>query len=164
MQSKIREWQYVCDYEDEHEKLQEIELRSLSAVWEEQRDLLSDQEALGRFTEKLKREWAIETGLIERLYEFDRGITEVLIERGFDSAFLPHGRIEMPEKVISIIRDQKEAIESVFDYVKQERALSTSYVKEIHALLTRNQEFSEGQDQFGNRIESPLNRGDGVTG
>ena len=133
MQSEIREWQYVCDYEDEPEKLQEIELRSLSAVWEEQRDLLSDQEALGRFTEKLKREWAIETGLIERLYEFDRGITEVLIERGFDSAFLPHGRIEKPEKVISIIRDQKEAIESVFDYVKQERALSTSYVKEIHA-------------------------------
>ena len=34
--------------------------------------------------EHLHREWAIETGLIERVYQHDRGVTQTLIEQGVD--------------------------------------------------------------------------------
>ena len=47
-----------------------------------------------------------------------------------------------------------------FAFVKGDRRLSTSYVKELHSLFTRNQEFAEGRDQFGRKTQVPLVRGD----
>ena len=40
--------------------------------------------ALGNFTQRLSREWSIETGQIEGVYDLDRGITQTLIERGIE--------------------------------------------------------------------------------
>lgn len=155
-----RDWRFIADYEQDPPELEKSELRALSAVWQEQKDLLQNQEALGRFTEKLKREWAIETGLIERLYVFDRGITEILIERGIDAAFLPYGTVKNPELVVSMINDHRRTVDGLFDFVKQDRELSTSYIKELHASLTRNQISVEVRDQFGRLFETPLHRGE----
>jgi len=32
----------------------------------------------------------IETGIIERLYTWDRGVTEILIEQGIDATLIAH--------------------------------------------------------------------------
>ena len=71
------QWSPISDYEIDPKELEDPELAALSAVWTEQK---SGLEGLEQFTERLKREWAIETGLIERLYDLDRGVTELLIE------------------------------------------------------------------------------------
>ena len=110
--------------------------------------------------ERLKREWAIETGLIERLYTLDRGVTQLLIERGIDAALIPSRTATNPEQVAAMISDQQGAVESVFAFVQGERTLSTGYIKELHSLFTRNQPFAEGRDQFGNKSRVPLLRGD----
>ncbi len=152
-------WRPICDYEVDPGRLRQDELAALANVWREERERLDDSDALPRFNEELRREWAIETGLIERVYAFDRGVTEVLIERGIDAALIPHGAGASPEVVASMIRDHESAIEHVFSFVRSERPLSTSYVKELHALLTQNQETAEGRDQFGKRVQIPLLRG-----
>ena len=51
-------------------------------MWQEKKIALEEDGAYKEFIKKLQREWAIETGIIERLYSWDRGVTEVLIEQG----------------------------------------------------------------------------------
>ena len=143
------QWQPISDYEISPEVLADRELFALAAVWKEQRSRLS---GLAEFTERLNREWAIETGLIERLYALDRGVTELLIERGLNAALIPHRSAVDAAQTVAMIGDQKEAIENVFSFVKQHRALSTSYIKELHGLFTRNQPFTQGRDQFGHQV------------
>ncbi len=47
------------------------QLAALASVWSDQRDRLTGQKAYRVFEERLKREWAIETGLIERIYTLE---------------------------------------------------------------------------------------------
>ena len=154
------QWQPILDYEGDPMELADRELRALSGVWIERRAMLGQSDDVTEFTERLKREWAIETGLIERLYTLDRGITELMIEHGVNAALIPHTAGGNPMHIAAMIGDQQDAIESVFEFVKGNRQLSTSYVKELHSLFTRNQEFAEGVDQFGRKVQVPLIHGD----
>ena len=152
-------WQPLADYQS-NEVLAHTELGALALVWAEQRDRLTGQQAYRDFEERLKREWAIETGLIERLYTLDRGITQLLIEHGLRAELVPHGSGINPESVIAMISDHQAAVESVFAFVKDERPLSTHFIKELHALMTRHQDYVEGMDLFGKTTRVPLIRGD----
>ena len=152
-------WRPIADYECDPSDIADPELRALSKVWIEQRSTLADSANMVRFMERLKREWAIETGLIERLYTLDRGITELMIERGVNAALIPHRTPGDPERTVAMINDQQDAIEGVFSFVKGARPLSSSYIKELHSLFTRNQPFVEGRDQFGRKTQLELTRG-----
>ncbi len=114
-------WHPIEDYETDPQELGKPELRSLAEVWNEQCSVLMEAEGLQQFNERLKREWAIETGLIERLYTFDRGITQTLIERGIDAALIPHQTIgEDPERIVAKIRDHEDALDGLFAFVKSD--------------------------------------------
>jgi Fic family protein len=136
------------------------ELQALRSVWSDQKDQL-DQAALSVFNERLQRQLAIETGILERVYTIDRGITQLLIEHGIDASLIPHDKTDKdPELVAAMIRDHKEAVEGLFDFVKGNRRLSTSYIKELHALLTRHQDTCDAVDQFGHSLKLDLLRGE----
>ncbi len=136
------------------------ELSALARVWELERTKLQSAGALTEFTARLNREWAVETGILERLYSLDRGVTYNLIEKGLDAAFIAHGDSDQPaEYVIGLIKDQESTVEGLFDFVGRQRQLSESYVKELHAQLTRRQPTTEVVDQFGNVFETDLRRG-----
>lgn len=151
----------IEDIEGDPKALSSSEIPGIKAIWTEQRERLKDTAQLSDFTEKLSREWAIETGVIENLYEIDRGVTQTLIERGFQAELLSHGSTNKPrEYVIRLLQDQKEALEGVFAFVKDNRSLTTSYIKELHAALLRNQHVTEGLDSRGRKVEVPLIRGD----
>lgn len=110
---------------------------------------------------EMKNLMAIETGILEGLYDISRSVTETLIARGFESSLLPHGETNRdPRLVIAILNDQRAAIDYVFELVKTDRPLSTSVIKELHALLTRTQDTTTAVDQFGNTREIPLLRGE----
>jgi hypothetical protein len=84
----------------------------------------------------------------------DRGITELLIEHGIDSSLIPGDATDKdPNLVAGIIQDQESAIDWIFEVVRGSRPLSTGFVKELHALMTRRQETARGRGQFGNEIE-----------
>ena len=58
-----------------------IAVEALGDVWRDRVKELKDSKALGRFNDQLYRRWAIETGILERLYSIDRGVTQVLVAR-----------------------------------------------------------------------------------
>jgi Fic family protein len=154
-------WKFIEDLPPVWEQLVSSELHSLSLIWTEQSERLKDSSALKIFNERLGREWAIETGILENLYSLDRGITELLIERGIEASLIPHGTSDKPaEYVVQIVTDQKAALEGLFDFVSQRRPLSNSYVKELHQVFTRSQESVSAVDSLGKRIQIPLLRGD----
>lgn len=154
----------ITDLEADPATLSASEIPGIKAVWTDQRTRLKGTSQLSDFTERLSREWAIETGVIENLYEIERGVTQTLIERGFQAELLSHGSTNRPrEYVLQLLRDQKEALDGVFDFVSSKRALSTSYIKELHAALLRSQDTTEGVDAQGRSVAIPLIKGDWKT-
>lgn len=155
------QWRPIEDLPETAAALEVTELRALDELWAEQRTELEQLDGMKRFRERLARSWAIETGVIERVYDLDRGTTELLIEKGIDASLIDRSSTDRePQLVAQIIRDQREVIEGLFTFIKRQRPLSTSYVKELHATLTRSQETVEALDQFGNVVVVPLLRGD----
>ena len=137
------------------------EISGIRTVWRDQQERLKGTNLLSNFTERLSREWAIETGILENLYDIDRGVTQTLIEQGFREEILTHGSTNQPrEFVLQLLNDQKQTLEGIFDFVKDERPLSTSYIKELHAMLLRSQTSTEGIDTLGRQVEVSLLRGD----
>lgn len=146
-------WQSIKDLPLDWQDLASSELPPLVTVWNEQADRLRKSGEFQTFSEKLHREIAIETGIIERLYTIDRGTTRLLIEQGINEALIPHGATDRPIKqVVSLIRDQEAAIEGLFDFVGGQRTLSSSYIKQLHQLLTQSQESTEALDPTTEKI------------
>src|SRR5262249_50746093 len=88
-------------------------------------------------------------------------ITALLIERGIEAALIPRDASNRaPSELAAILQDQEKALEWVFDFVGHGRPLSTSWIKELHALLTRHQTHVEGIDQFNQVQKVELVKGD----
>lgn len=155
-------WQPIEDISHHWQNLANSELPPLVKVWKDQAERLRTSGEFKVFMEKLRREIAIETGVIERLYTIDRGITRLLIEQGINEALIPHGATDQPVKrVVALIKDQEAAVKGLFDFVGQLRSLSTSYIKQLHQALTRNQNSTEALVPLtGQIIEVALLRGD----
>ncbi|MFK0730399.1 MAG: Fic family protein [Gloeotrichia echinulata GP01] len=146
-------WQPIEDLPSDWQKLASSELPPLVTVWNEQADRLRASGEFQTFNDKLRREIAIETGIIERLYTIDRGVTRLLIEQGINEALIPHGATDRPVKqVVSLIKDQEAAIEGLFDFVGGQRTLSNSYIKQLHQLLTQSQDSTEALDPLTKEI------------
>ena len=154
-------WRPIEDLPDDWQRLADSDLHQLADRWNEHRDELGAEGAVADFGERLKREWAIETGLIERVYTLTRGITEILIERGLREEYIPSSATDRdPALVFDMIRDHAAAVDGLFDFVKQERRLSTSYIKELHSVLLAHQETASAREIFGRRVEMPLAKGE----
>jgi len=154
-------WKPIEDLPGNWHDLGRPDIQSLAQIWIEQAERLQETESFKAFHERLKRRWAIETGILEGLYDFDRGITEILIEQGIHASLIPHGSVNKPtEKVVPLLLDQEKVLEELFDFVANRRPLSCSYIKEVHAALTQHQDTVTCVDQFGESFETPLLRGD----
>lgn len=156
------EWKRIIDLDATEKKLQSKELRSLTEVWNDQRKEIENSKAWPEFKERLVREWSVETGLIERVYTLDRGVTELLIEQGIRAALIPHETSVKvsPEHAAAMIQDHENAIKGLFDFVGGQRKLSTSYVNQLHAELMHHQNTVTGVDQFGTYVETPILKGE----
>ena len=64
---------------------------------------------------RMLTEWSIETGMVEDLYRWDRGVTETLLAHGVRADRIPEGASSWsPELVAQVIRDQIAAFEGLF--------------------------------------------------
>ena len=154
-------WRPIEDLPADWQDLADADIRRFAEDWPAIREGLGAEGAIAEFSERLKREWAIETGLIERVYTLTRGITEVLIEHGLREELIPSSATDRdPALVFDMLQDHAAAVDGLFDFVRRERRLSTSYVKELHAVLLAHQDTASGRDIFGRRVEMPLIRGD----
>jgi Fic family protein len=138
------------------------ELRALTSVWKEKRAALENNGAHREFIKKLEREWAIETGIIERLYTWDRGVTEVLIEHGIESSIISHrGGLSKneAEHVQTLINDHLKIIEGLFSYIKGDEPLSEYFIRGLQAQFTAHQDYTEAVTESGELIRVPLQKG-----
>ena len=128
---------------------------------EKEKRASKDEEQYERFMEQLKRKQAIDTGIIERMYDLKRRITETFIKEGFVDAYLKHGDSDIEGNLLmKYLGDNFEAIDFIFDFVKNNRQLSVSYIKELHSLITRHQEVTDAIDQFGHHVKISLLKGE----
>jgi Fic family protein len=153
-------WKPITDLPEDWSSLTDGELKPLLQFWNDQRAELEQSGALAVFSQRLAREWSIETGQIEGVYNLDRGITQTLIERGINADLIPaQPGQKPPELIAAIIQDHADVLEGLFQFVRGERPLSKSYIHELHAALMRHQETTLVRDQFGQLFESKLLKG-----
>lgn len=154
-------WKPIC-FSEQWNQVGTAKFDIILPSWKSRREeLQKDEEQYRKFIEQLKRRQAIDTGIIERMYDLKRGITETFIKEGFVETFLQHGDTNVPQnELMNYLKDNAEAIDFVFDFVKEQRPLSTSFIKELHALITRSQSYTEAIDQFGQTSKIPLLKGE----
>lgn len=139
------------------------ELRALSSVWKERKGELEDNGAYREFLKKLQREWAIETGIIERLYTWDRGVTEVLIEQGIEASIISHkGGVSRQdaEHIQAVIQDHLGIVEGLFAYIKGDEPLTEHFIRGLQAQFTANQDYTDALTESGLIVTVQLLKGE----
>jgi len=154
-------WRPIEDLPPDWQSLVNSSLFEQVKAWSEQAAQMKERESYNTFLVRLRRQWSIETGILERLYSITDGATKTLIEQGFDAALLSHEDTDKPpEEVIAVIKDQQEAIEGLYQFVSGTRKLGTSYVRELHATLTAHQQTYDAIDTLGRSVQPALVRGE----
>lgn len=133
----------------------------ITPSWFQRRKILQERsQEYEDFIGRLKREHAIETGIVERMYDLKKGITETFIKEGFVQSYISHGDTNVPvPQLLRHLRDHLDAVDFVFDVVKENRPLTVGFIKELHALVTQHQDSAEGRDQFGTKLKIELLKG-----
>lgn len=157
-----RLWSPIEDLPDDWEsKLVNPQTQAHVQVWSEQAAELRERRLFKQFLEKLQRQWSIETGVIENLYTLSDGATMALIEKGLDAALISHEDTDLePVEVIIRVQDHYNAIQGLYQFASGLRPLGTSYIKELHQVLTAHQDTYQALDVLGNRVTRKLPRGD----
>ncbi|MCC6462087.1 MAG: Fic family protein [Saprospiraceae bacterium] len=113
------------------------------------------------FMEQLKRRHAIETGIVERMYDLSTGMTEIFVQEGFKGSLLSHNDTNIdPKTLMQHLNDHLEAVNWVFDIIKEDRPFSVSMIKQLHQLVTRHQDTAEGRDAEGRKLKIRLLKGE----
>ena len=143
------------------ESLVNPDVAAVLDAWQRADAELRDRNLFREFLDRLQRQWAIETGAIEGLYSLSEGATITLIDKGLDAALLSHEDTDgSPQDVINKIKDQHQAISGIYQFISGKSPLGTSYVKELHQVITAHQPTYTAKDTLGNWVERELPRGE----
>lgn len=155
-------WNFI-EFTDIWKDCDTSKLDEISPSWfRRKKELEKNSTEYIEFIDKLKRQHAIETGIVERMYDISKGVTETLIEKGFAETLISHGDYSdnlTKDQLMNHLKDHLSAVDFVFDFVKDGRKLTVGFIKELHQVVTNHQEFAEGRDQFGNKHKIPLLKG-----
>jgi Fic family protein len=152
-------WNPIADVSDGWEAFARADLDETLGNWESEWSSLRDPTKVARLHERLAVRWAIETGVLEKLYTIDRGVTESLVELGLGAVEQFTSTGDLSRNAVKMISDQRAALDFLFQYIKEERQLSLSYIKELHQLLLQNQFHTEAVDQFGTKFQTEVLKG-----
>ena len=115
MNRESHHWTPVDDLPSDWLDLQNRQIEALIAAWWERSEELQRTKAYNDFLLKLRRQWAIETGGLERLYTLSDGVTKTLIEKGFDAAIIGHEDTDRnPADVLAMIQDQFAVVDGLY--------------------------------------------------
>src|SRR5712692_7481324 len=120
-------WHPIERLSDADRRIDLADIRPLYDTWRAAKKRLKDAngEALRAFTDRLVRSLSIETGILERIYDLDRGTTEALVTHGFIEDLVARSSTNIePAALIEILRDQEAAIRLVMDCVANNRELT----------------------------------------
>ena len=101
------------------EQAMDLGLQPLIQAWYESQVRLeeSSQSNVDDFKERLRRRWSVETGILERLYDVDRGITEQLVKQGFVEDLIAGTSPGMePGRLIHVLRDHENGYNLLMEW------------------------------------------------
>lgn len=153
-------WRWVTPLEEIDESLQPLlaRLDAYRDAWEEFIAHSSPEEFAEARQQSLRRH-AIETGIIERLYDVSLGVTEALVAEGVTREVVERVDGELDDRALTTITTQLEALEFLSEAAREERDLSVSLIKQLHVAITRNQATYDARDALGNKIQPLLRHG-----
>lgn len=155
-------WKFI-EFTTKWENCDTSKLDEISPSWFRRKDELERTSSeYADFIKQIKRRHAIETGIIERMYDISKGVTETLIEKGFADVLISHGDFSdnvTKDQLLNHLNDHLFAVDTVFEFVKSNRELTVGFINELHQVVTAHQEFAEGRDQFGTKLKIPLIKG-----
>ncbi len=155
-------WARISPLMAQEQAIDTSAFQSLVNLWLEAklRVKIEKPEQLDEFYMRLRRQWAIETGILENLFMIDRSTTQTLIDRGFHAEVVTRAGVDVdPNRLVAILKDHIDASDFLDALISTQRPLSTLYVQELHNILTRNQERVESIDSLGNVGTTPIIRG-----
>lgn len=147
----------------EEERAIDLSLQPLYGAWYASQAGLRESRGdnLRASDERLIRRMSVETGIIERLYDVDRGATETMVEKGFDVDLVPRSSTDTePARLIQILRSHEAAYGLLVDCVSGQRELTVGFIREIHRAFTLHQDTIIAPDMFGMMREIPLLKGE----
>lgn len=156
------EWRAIAPLTKAEKAIDLAAIRPLYESWRAAKEKLKKSSAanLEQFNQRLIRRLSIETGILEKLYDLDRGTTEILIADGFTEELVSRSSTDIePSRLIELLRDQEAAVKLIVDCVAQNRELTKGLINELHAILTQHQDTTTATDQFGRRMDIPLLKG-----
>ncbi len=118
----------------------------------------ADTDDLKARRDRSLRRHAIETGILERLYSVDWGVTEALIADGI-SMDVANTEGGLSEDTLETLRSQLSALEFLADHVHEDRELSAFFIKQVHELITANQTTYDAHDTLGRPVHVALPKG-----
>ena len=133
-------------------------LDRLHRLWREFADSLDEADRLS-LRRRTLRKHAIETGILERLYDIDWGVTDMLIAEGLTKEAVARSGGELSAGVLPMLKAQMDGLNMVTEYVRDEYPLTTSFIRELHALITQAQTTYEATDALGRPLQSRLEHG-----
>jgi Fic family protein len=131
---------------------------TLRGAWKEFIEQVSEEEFAEARRRSLRRH-AIETGIIERLYDVSWGVTEALVAEGLTlEAAEREGGLD--DAALATIRAQFDALELIASVAREGRDLTVFFVKQLHDAITRNQATYDATDALGRAVQLPLQHGE----
>jgi hypothetical protein len=84
-------WKSIAPLSEDEKGIDLAAMRPLYENWRASKSRLqqSSQAQLAEFNRRLIRRLSVETGILERLYDLDRGTTEALVAHGFAEDLIP---------------------------------------------------------------------------
>lgn len=137
-------------------------VKSLQRAWKSV--VSANDEAFQEARRRSLRRHAIETGIIERLYDIDWGVTEALVAEGITAdavARVTEGSVT--EDVLDVVRSQYDALEFLAESARNGRDISISLIKELHVALTHRQATYTATGPTGMVFEATLHHGEWKT-
>ena len=133
-------------------------LEALRTEWHRRLESLTEDEK-PRVRQRSLRKLAVETGILERLYEVEWGLTLTLVAEGFTRDVIEREGGRVDDRTLATLRAQMDSLAMVLDFVHQKRSLTTSFIKELHHAMTRTQDTYVATDSLGRVFERALPKG-----
>ncbi len=109
---------------------------------------------------RLERSMAIETGVIEGLYDPSHGVTQSLLREGFRAEHVRRQGVDVePEHLVTVLQDHIAAADMVYAFIREDRPITKHAMRELHAQITAHQATHNAVDMLGRRVQRPLRRG-----
>ena len=106
-------WRPIQPFTDAEKRIDLVTMAPLYESWRKSKQLVqeSSRAQLADFNRRLIRRLSVETGILERLYDLDRGTTEALVAHGFAEELVTRSNTNIePALLIDLLKDQEAAI------------------------------------------------------